>query len=226
MIQIHDLSKSFGDLCALDHVSFDLAKGDSVVIRGPSGSGKTTLLRLIAGLETPDEGEIRMGGKLVSKPGHIVHPSQRGIGFVFQSPALWPHLTVAQNILFGLGRFGNGQAEERLKDILAQVELSGLAGRYPAQLSGGQVRRVSLARALAPNPALLLMDEPLTHVQPDLKLKLAHLLRDSISQNGTTLVYVTHDNDEADLIPHTHLMEMHSGRLVDGFAPIAGNNAT
>jgi iron(III) transport system ATP-binding protein len=215
MISIRDLTKSFGEVKAVDHVSFEIQEGESLAIFGPSGSGKTTLLRLIAGLELPDEGEIHINGALMSRGGQAVPPHQRGIGFMFQTAALWPHMTIAENILFGLHNLPKDAALQRLDEILERVELQGLERRYPAQLSGGQSRRVALARTLAPKPKVLLMDEPLTNVDPDLKESLLRLLKETASVEGTTLLYVTHDNKEANEIAKGNLMEMVNGRIIE-----------
>lgn len=215
MISIRDLTKSFGEVKAVDHISFEIQEGESLAIFGPSGGGKTTLLRLIAGLELPDEGEIHINGALMSRAGQAVPPHQRGIGFMFQTSALWPHMTIAENILFGLHNFPKDAAHQRLDEILDQVELQGLERRYPAQLSGGQSRRVALARTLAPKPKVLLMDEPLTNVDPDLKESLLRLLKETASVEGTTLLYVTHDNKEANEIAKGNLLEMVNGRIIE-----------
>jgi len=215
MISIRDLTKSFGEVKAVDHVSFEIQEGESLAIFGPSGSGKTTLLRLIAGLELPDVGEIHINGALMSTAGQAAPPHQRGIGFMFQTSALWPHMTIAENILFGLHNFPKDAAHQRLDEILDQVELQGLERRYPAQLSGGQSRRVALARTLAPKPKVLLMDEPLTNVDPDLKESLLRLVKETASVEGTTLLYVTHDNKEANEIAKGNLLEMVNGRFIE-----------
>ncbi len=215
MISIRDLTKSFGEVKAVDHVSFEIQEGESLAIFGPSGSGKTTLLRLIAGLELPDEGEIYINGALMSRGGQAVPPHQRGIGFMFQTAALWPHMTIAENIFFGLHNLTKDAAFQRLDEILERVELQGLERRYPAQLSGGQSRRVALARTLAPKPKVLLMDEPLTNVDPDLKASLLRLVKETASVEGTTLLYVTHDNTEANEIAKGKLLEMVNGRIIE-----------
>jgi len=215
MISIRDLTKSFGEVKAVDHVSFEIQEGESLAIFGPSGGGKTTLLRLIAGLELPDEGEIHINGALMSRVGQAVPPHQRGIGFMFQTSALWPHMSIAENILFGLHNFPKDAAHQRLDEILDLVELQGLERRYPAQLSGGQSRRVALARTLAPKPKVLLMDEPLTNVDPDLKESLLRLVKETASVEGTTLLYVTHDNKEANEIAKGNLLEMVNGRIIE-----------
>lgn len=212
MIQLRHLTRRFGPVTAVRDVSLDIAQAASVAILGPSGSGKTTLLRLIAGLEMPDEGEIRIGGRLASRPGWLLPPHQRGIGFVFQAPALWPHMTVAQNVLFGLQQVPRPHAQARLAEILEQTALSTLAARFPAQLSGGEARRVSLARALAPRPKYLLMDEPLTNLDLALKAELLSLVQHTARATGAALVYVTHDPDEAAQISG-RILTLRDGRL-------------
>jgi ABC-type Fe3+/spermidine/putrescine transport system ATPase subunit len=215
MIHVKDLVKKFGEVIAVDNISFEVKEGDSLAIVGPSGSGKTTLLRLIAGLDLPDAGEIFINGTLMSQSGGAVPPHQRGIGFMFQTGALWPHMTVAQNILFGLHKLSGSAAAERLTELLEQTDLQGLEKRYPAELSGGQIRRVSLARTLAPKPKILLLDEPLTNVDPDLKLSLLHLVKESIAKESSTLLFVTHDHAEGSEIAEGNLMEMINGRLLE-----------
>ena len=145
----------------LRDVSLHIDAGAMVCLLGPSGCGKTTLLRLIAGFEEPDTGTVRLGDRQVSAPGHVLAPEKRQIGMVFQDYALFPHMTVAQNIVFGLFRSPAGHRKRRLADLLHLVGLEDMAGRYPHELSGGQQQRVALARALAPGPQLLLLDEPI-----------------------------------------------------------------
>lgn len=215
MISIRDLTKCFGEVKAVDSVGLDIREGESSAIFGPSGSGKTTLLRLIAGLETPDEGEITIGQTLMSRAGLAVPPHQRGLGFMFQSAALWPHMTVADNILFGLHDLSKEAAVQRVQELLDWVGLPGFEGRYPAQLSGGESRRVALARTLAPKPKLLLMDEPFTNVDPEVKAKLLHLVKETVKLEGMTLLIVTHDKEEAIQIASGNLMKMVMGRILE-----------
>lgn len=155
MITLEQVSKFFGHIKAADRVSLKLGAAETLAILGPSGSGKSTLLRLIAGLEIPDEGRIYLDHTLASQPGWVLAPHRRGLGFMFQTPALWPHLTVAQNIRFGLYGQPPEAARTRLGEIMAQTRVSALANRYPAQLSGGEARRVALARTLAPRVFLM-----------------------------------------------------------------------
>jgi iron(III) transport system ATP-binding protein len=209
MIILTDVSKHFGParqqqalseqltVHAVRDVSLTLAEGSRTVIQGPSGSGKTTLLRLIAGLERPSAGEIRIDGEIVSTPDWVLPSHQRDMGFVFQDPALWPHLTVAQNIGFGLLGLPKQEIALRVADVLASMDLAGLQRRYPNQLSGGQARRVAIARTLVVNPRRLLLDEPLTHLQSELKAQLLAVIRDQVAARAMTLLYVTHSVDEA-----------------------------
>jgi len=197
MIGVQRVCKYFGAHQALKPVSFTVPSQGALVVFGPSGCGKTTLLRLIAGLELPDEGEIRLHDALASRPGWALPPHRRNLGFMFQGAALWPHLTVAQNIGFGLSRLPRDEAHRRLVELLERTGLTRLAGRYPQQLSGGEARRVALARTLAPRPACLLLDEPLTNLDTALKSDLLLLIQETVQQTGATLVYVTHEEDEA-----------------------------
>jgi iron(III) transport system ATP-binding protein len=212
MIEVERVSKSFGPVKALDGVSLRLEDGRSLGISGPSGSGKTTLLRLIAGLEIPDEGTIRIDGEPFSAPRRAVAPGRRGIGFVFQRPALWPHMTVAQNILFGISRLSRTEAARRLAQLLEATDLAGLERRRPDELSVGQARRVALARALAPRPKRLLMDEPLTNLDADLKQSMVRLIQSSVEATGASLLYVSHDGDEVHQLTQ-RVIRIAGGRL-------------
>lgn len=213
MIEVRAVVKHFGEVTALDGVSLELERGASLGVLGASGSGKTTLLRIIAGLELPDHGEVLMDGRTVSRPGWGMAPHRRGLGFVFQSPALWPHMTVAGNISFGLNGLAAAEAQTRLAQIIKDTGLCGLERRYPAQLSGGQARRVALARALAPRPHWLLMDEPLTNLDGDARDGLLALVRRMATDSGAGLIYVTHDEGEIERLacPALRLSE---GRLI------------
>jgi iron(III) transport system ATP-binding protein len=196
-IEIRHLSKSLGQVSVLERFSLKIMDSESVVVLGPSGSGKTTLLRLIAGLETPDAGEILLDGVCSSRPGWVLPAHRRKLGMVFQSPALWPHMTAAENIHFGLAHLNIDEARQRIFDLLSDLGLDGLSRRYPHELSGGEARRVALARALAPHPRLLLMDEPLTNLNPELIQQSLATIQAHLEKYHPTLVYVTHDSAEA-----------------------------
>jgi iron(III) transport system ATP-binding protein len=213
---LSNVTKRFGSHQAVDGVSLEVAVGDAVVILGPSGCGKTTLLRLIAGLEVPDDGEILLNGTKVAAFGcSSVPPHQRGIGFVFQDLALWPHLTVRKNLDFVLGsvKTARGGRAARIHQALNLVRIEPLSGRYPHELSGGEQQRVALARALVGQPRLLLLDEPLSSLDPELRTtlraELARLQRDL----RVTMVYVTHDRDDAAALADD-VVEMRAGRIV------------
>jgi ABC-type Fe3+/spermidine/putrescine transport system ATPase subunit len=212
MIVLNQVTKYFGRTKAIDNISLNIAPSSSIVIVGPSGSGKTTLLRLISGLDMPDRGEISIDGVLASKNGFILEPHKRNLGFIFQTPALWPHMTVAQNILFGMHGKPKTAVNQRLKELLHAMLLTGMEHRYPHQLSGGEARRVSIARSLAPQPKYLLMDEPLIHLDPDLKNKMLSLIKSEVDQIKACLIYVTHDIDEATKFSG-HIVTVRNGRL-------------
>ncbi len=212
MIALHHLSKRYGDVQALKPTSLVLPAGSRTVLQGPSGSGKTTLLRLIAGLERPSTGEIHLGGKLAGNATWLQPPHSRDMGFVFQNPALWPHLTVAQNVAFGLLGRPKREIAQRVGDILATMELDGLEKRYPSQISGGEARRTAIARTLVTRPRRLLLDEPLTHLQDELKLHLLDLILDQVQQQGSSLLYVTHDAEETRRVGGT-LLTLIAGQL-------------
>lgn len=199
-LDIRGLAKAYGAVKVLEGLALTVPSGGRVVILGPSGSGKTTLLRLIAGLDLPDAGEVLLDDAVMSAPGWAAPPSARKVGMVFQTPALWPHMTAAENIHFGLGRLERAAARQRVGELLAALGLEEMAGRYPHELSGGEARRVALARALAPQPALLLLDEPLTNLNVALKAKVHAVLEAHLAAQQPTLVYVTHDPAEAESI--------------------------
>ncbi|MBA3599258.1 MAG: ABC transporter ATP-binding protein [Methylibium sp.] len=188
-----------GERAAVDGVSFGLAHGQIGVLIGPSGCGKTSLLRAIAGLEPLADGRIALGEEVLGDADQRLHlpPEARRIGMVFQDYALFPHLSVAQNVAFGIQNLPRAQREERVADLLELVGLSGAARRAPHQLSGGQQQRIALARALAPAPRLLLLDEPFSSLDVDLRERLAQELRAILKKTGTTALFVTHDQLEA-----------------------------
>jgi len=194
-IQAQNITKRFGDFTALDDVGVEVADGSLTALLGPSGSGKSTLLRIIAGLETPDAGCVLIGDQDVTG----VAPQQRGIGFVFQHYAAFKHLTVRRNIAFGLEIRKRPKAEirERVDQLLALVQLNGFADRYPAQLSGGQRQRMALARALAIEPSVLLLDEPFGALDATVRKELRVWLRRLHEEQHVTTILVTHDQEEA-----------------------------
>ncbi len=205
MIELNGVRKIYGGVAAVNGVSLVIPDHARIAITGPSGSGKTTLLRLIAGLEVPDAGKIAIDGKIANDPDLVIQPSDRGVGFVFQTGALWPHMTAAQNILFGLRDIPAAEAGERVSTLLARMGIARLAERYPDQISGGEARRVALARALAPRPPVLLFDEPLTNLDDELREDLLLLIAESVRESGASMVFVTHNKSEAAAVADTVL---------------------
>jgi iron(III) transport system ATP-binding protein len=187
-------------LPAVDDLYLELEKGEILALLGPSGCGKTTTLRLIAGFERPDAGSVEIGGRVMADRHRFVPPERRGVGVVFQEYTLFPHLTVSQNILFGLRNLSAENRKARLREMLETVGLTSLARRYPHELSGGQQQRVALARALAPRPAVLLLDEPFSNLDADLRLQMLHEVYTILRECGTTAVFVTHDHEEAFMV--------------------------
>jgi len=200
-LRVADLSVSFdtdtGRLQVLKQLDFSLARGEIGCLLGGSGCGKTTALRAIAGFIRPDLGSIEVDGHCVSSSAQVLAPEKRGVGVVFQDYALFPHLDVAGNIAFGLRRMSAAQKREQVAQMLDLVGLTGTAERFPHELSGGQQQRIALARALAPSPSILLLDEPFSNLDPDLRETLALELRDILKRHGTTALLVTHDQYEA-----------------------------
>ena len=194
-VELKNINKNFGDYKASDNVNFGVEKGKLIGLLGPSGSGKTTILRMIAGLETPDSGDIIIDGVRVNE----LAASKRGIGFVFQNYALFRYMTVYDNIAFGLRvqKADKKKIDERVRELIKLIGLEGLEKRYPSQLSGGQRQRVAFARALAPNPQLLLLDEPFAAIDAKVRKELRSWLREMIEKLGVTSIFVTHDQDEA-----------------------------
>lgn len=211
-VELKNVIKRYGDVTAVDNVSLQIEDGESVVLLGPSGCGKTTTLRLIAGLIHPDEGQILIEGKEVASRNKLVPPEKRGLSMVFQSYAVWPHKTVAQNIAYGLKLkgFGRNEIKEHVAKSLKLVQMSQLAERYPSELSGGQQQRVSLARALVLEPKILLLDEPLSNLDATLREEMRFEIRELQKRLGITTIYVTHDQEEAMVIAD-RLVVMHAG---------------
>jgi iron(III) transport system ATP-binding protein len=213
MIELDGIRKMFGTAVAAKQVTLSVPDRARIAITGPSGSGKTTLLRMIAGLEMPDKGTITIDGRIVNDPGIRVPPAERGIGFVFQSAALWPHLTVGENILFALHGTSPAVAEERLAGLLDRMSAAHLRDRYPGQISGGEARRIALARALAPKPAILLFDEPLTNLDDELREDLLALIDENVRDSKSCMIYVTHNRHEATVIAET-VLNYRKGELI------------
>jgi iron(III) transport system ATP-binding protein len=203
---------------AVDCVSFDLARAEILALVGPSGCGKTTTLRLIAGLERPDSGAIRIAGRAVTGAGIFAPPERRGVGMVFQDHALFPHLTAFENVAFGLRGRKTADVRERAVSMLRLVGLERLANRHPHALSGGERQRVALARALAPEPAVILMDEPFSSLDADMRLDVREQVRGILKAMDATVVFVTHDQEEA-LFMGDRLAVFHAGRLEQIGAP-------
>ncbi|EGA88387.1 ABC transporter related protein [Planococcus donghaensis MPA1U2] len=185
---------------ALDNFSLQIEKGEVISILGRSGSGKSTVLRLLAGLENPSVGKVTIQDQVLCDNKTFIQPEKRGIGMVFQDYALFPHMTVADNILFGLFRMKKSAKQKRLHEVLELVELEGYENRYPHQLSGGQQQRVAIARALAPNPHLLLLDEPFSNLDAELQEKIRKELRDILKKANITSIFVTHDEKDAHIL--------------------------
>ncbi len=193
-LRLTGLRKSYGDVLAVAGADLEVEAGATCALLGPSGCGKTTTLRLIAGLEEPDAGTVEIGDEVVSQPGRSLPPERRRIGMVFQDYALFPHLDVAANVGYGLGRRA---ARGRVEEMLATVGLAGLGSRYPHELSGGQQQRVALARALATEPRAVLLDEPFSNLDAGLRERVREEVREILAEQRMTAVFVTHDQQEA-----------------------------
>jgi iron(III) transport system ATP-binding protein len=219
-IEIDGLSKRFGSVAAVHHLSIRVADREFVTLLGPSGCGKTTLLRLIAGFMAPDAGVIRVGQLTLSTPDAVVPPERRGMGMVFQNYAVWPHKTVYENVAFGLEvrRVARAEARARVTRVLELVNLAGLERRYPSELSGGQQQRVALARSLVVEPGILLLDEPLSNLDAKLRERMRWELKDLQRRTGITFVYVTHDQSEA-MALSDRVAVMHQGQLMQFGTP-------
>jgi sulfate transport system ATP-binding protein len=215
-IIIRDLTKRFGDITVLDRVNLEIADGSLTALLGPSGSGKTTLLRIIGGLEVPEEGSVRLGDLDVTR----VPPQQRGIGFVFQHYAPFKHMTVWDNVAFGLAirKRPREEIQRKVGELLTLVQIAHLADRYPAQLSGGQRQRMALARALAIEPAVLLLDEPFGALDARVRKELRAWLRRLHDEAHVTTIFVTHDQEEA-MDVADHIVVMDGGRIQQEGSP-------
>ncbi|MEO9338816.1 ABC transporter ATP-binding protein [Mesorhizobium sp. SB112] len=211
---LRGLKKKLGDTAAVNGIDLEVATGESVVLLGPSGCGKTTTLRMVAGFLQPDAGEIHLDGVMASDASFALPPEKRHLGMVFQTYAIWPHKTVAENVAYGLKMAGKRRAEIQagVTSALELVQLGSLAKRYPAELSGGQQQRVALARALVTRPSLLLLDEPLSNLDASLREEMRFELRNLQRDLGITSLYVTHDQDEA-LVLADRIVVMNKGRI-------------
>ena len=198
-LELAGLTKQYGELTVVNDISLVIEKGQLVCLLGPSGCGKTTTLRLIAGFLEPSAGKIHVGGRCISSPDHTEPPERRKMSMIFQSYALWPHMTVFENIAYGLRLRGLAKVEvqQRTQTMLAATKLASLADRYPGNLSGGQQQRVSLARALVIEPEILLLDEPLSNLDANLREEMRFEIRRLHDKYRYTTVYVTHDQTEA-----------------------------
>jgi ABC-type Fe3+/spermidine/putrescine transport system ATPase subunit len=214
-LRLHEVTKRYGERTVVNRLSLSLTEGEIVALLGASGCGKSTTLRLIAGLETPDDGEIWIAGKCVSIKGqNLVPPSQRGIGYVFQDLALWPHLTVAGNLDFVLAASGVAKRDrsQQIDEVLRLVRIERFARSFPPQLSGGEQQRAAIARAIVANPRLLLLDEPLSSLDTYLKDDLLRELTELHNRLRVTTVYITHDPNEAANFAHRVVL-MSDGKL-------------
>ncbi|MDH6233814.1 iron(III) transport system ATP-binding protein [Mesorhizobium soli] len=220
-ISIRDISRRFGAIQALDGISLDFPAGSFTALLGPSGCGKSTLLRLVAGFEAPDAGSIRFGSQLVADPVRQVRPEKRGVGMVFQSYALWPHMDVAGNVSYPLRTRGleKGTIEQKVADVLAMVGLTGLGARKVDELSGGQRQRVALARCIVADAGIILFDEPLANLDIHLRATMVDVFGDIHRATGATIVYVTHDQGEA-LALADRIAVLDRGRLLQVGSPI------
>ena len=212
------LTKRYGDVVAVDGVELAVQSGETLSIVGPSGSGKTTTLRLIAGFEAVDAGEISLRGTVVSGGKTHVQPERRSVGIVFQEHALFPHKTVRENVAFGLHKHGSDERSARLKEALELVRLTHLEQRYPHELSGGEQQRVALARALAPNPEVMLLDEPFSNLDADLRARIRGEVRSILADAGVTVVFVTHDQEDA-LFMGDRIAIINDGRIEQSGTP-------
>lgn len=214
IIELNQVTMTYpgGRMPAVYDISFKVNKGEVLALLGPSGSGKTTLLRLIAGFEVPDQGRVSLGGEEVSRAAYCLPPEKRGVGMVFQDYALFPHLTVVKNVAFGLRRISAANRKRKVMEILTLVGLTGFEQCYPHELSGGQQQRVALARAIAPNPIVVLLDEPFSNLDPDMRSRMRYEVQQILKRVGTTAILVTHDHEEAFAMAD-HIAVLNAGRL-------------
>jgi iron(III) transport system ATP-binding protein len=219
-ITISGLTKRFGDVAAVAGLDLAVSPGELISLLGPSGCGKTTTLRLVAGFFAPDGGEIRVGDRVLSSPSLVIPPERRRMAMIFQSYALWPHMTVAQNVAYGLRFAGvpRGDRERKVEEMLKVVQLAGYGARYPGELSGGQQQRVAVARALVVEPEILLLDEPLSNLDASLREEMRFEIRRLHERFTITTLYVTHDQAEA-MVISDRVAVLRDGRVAQVGAP-------
>jgi iron(III) transport system ATP-binding protein len=220
LLELNDIHCSYQEQAVVNGLSLHIRPGMLSCLLGPSGCGKTTVLRAIAGFEPVKQGEIRLNERCISRPGHTLPAESRHLGMVFQDYALFPHLSVADNVAFGLRNQSRRERRRAASRFLELVGLSGYELRFPHELSGGQQQRVAVARALAPQPQLLLLDEPFSNLDVDLRERLATDVRDILKEQGTAAIFVTHDQHEA-FVMGERIAVMHSGRILQWDTPFA-----
>jgi iron(III) transport system ATP-binding protein len=221
-LAIRNVGKDFGGVPAVRDFSLDIAPGAFVSLLGPSGCGKTTMLRMIAGFIAPSRGTIELNGRVLCSPSASLPPEKRGMSMIFQSYAIWPHMTVAENVAFGLQlrHLPAKEIRQRVDEVLAVVRLGNLSGRYPAELSGGQQQRVALARAVVIKPEILLLDEPLSNLDANLREEMRFEIRRLHDEFKMTTIYVTHDQSEA-MVTSDQVVVMNQGAVEQIDAPYA-----
>jgi len=217
-VRLEHIGRTFGDTAAVNDVSLDISAGEVVSLVGHSGCGKSTLLRIIAGVETRDSGSVSLAGTVVDGDKGFVEPERRNVGFVFQDYALFPHLSVCDNILFGLKNRSRREASAILSDVLKRIGIEHLKHRFPHTLSGGEQQRVALARALAPNPSVILLDEPFSNLDQGLRERVRDETLSVLRASGTTVIMVTHDPEEA-LSSGDRVVLMRAGEIVQAGKP-------
>jgi iron(III) transport system ATP-binding protein len=225
-LAIRGLGRDFGGVAAVRDFTLDVATGEFVSLLGPSGCGKTTMLRMIAGFVPPSRGTIELNGRVVSSPASCLPPERRSMSMIFQSYAIWPNMTVFENVAFGLRlrRLARADIDRQVREMLDVVRLSELGGRYPAELSGGQQQRVALARAIVIRPEVLLLDEPLSNLDANLRDEMRLEIRRLHDRVGTTTIYVTHDQAEA-MVTSDRIVVMNGGRIEQVDTPYRLYNA-